>query len=72
MLRACCGTSPPNCSSTRTPAVDGSRPRSTAFAMPSKISRLASAIVSVSSGVGSPSIPNIFFWNEPRWSKARM
>ena len=21
---------------------------------------------------GSPSIPNIFFWNEPRWSKARM
>jgi hypothetical protein len=47
-------------------------PRSTAISMPSKISRLASVIFSVSSGVGSPSMPNIFFWNEPRWSKARM
>ena len=44
----------------------------TASSMPSKISRLASAIVSVCSGVGSPSIPNIFFWNDPRWSNARM
>ena len=34
--------------------------------MPSKISRFASAMRSVSSGVGSPSMPNIFFWNEPR------
>ena len=33
---------------------------------PRRSSRLASVIVSVSSGVGSPSIPNIFFWNEPR------
>ena len=40
--------------------------------MPSKISRFASEIRSVSSAVGSPSIPNIFFWNDPRWSKARM
>ena len=38
--------------------------RSTAC-MPSKIRCLASVIVSVCSGVGSPSIPNIFFWNEP-------
>ena len=64
--RASFGTSPPNCSSTSTPAVDGSSPRDTAFSMPSKTSRFASVMVSVSSGVGSPSIPNIFFWNEPR------
>ena len=70
--RASFGTSPPNCSSTRTPAADASTPRSTAFSMPSKTSRLASVIVVVSSGVGSPWMPNIFFWNEPRWSNARM
>ena len=29
-------------------------------------------IVPVCSRSGSPSIPNIFFWNDPRWSKARM
>ena len=71
-MAASSGMSEPNCSSTSTPADDASRPRSTAFSMPSKISFLASEIVSVSSGVGSPSIPNIFFWNDPRWSKARM
>ena len=64
--------SEPNCSSTSTPVAAGSTPRSTACSMPSKISFLASVIVSVSSGVGSPSIPNIFFWKDPRWSKARM
>ncbi len=66
------GMSEPNCSSTSTPAASASTPRDTASSMPSKISRLASEIVSVSSAVGSPWIPNIFFWNEPRWSKARM
>ena len=66
------GMSEPNCSSTSTPADAASTPRSTAFSMPSKISFLASEIVLVSSSVGSPSIPNIFFWNDPRWSKARM
>src|SRR5918999_965021 len=71
-LRASSGTSPPNCSSTSTPAVEASRPRSTAFSIPSNTRRLASVIVAVSSAVGSPSIPNIFFWNEPLWSKARM
>jgi hypothetical protein len=70
--RASFGTSPPNCSSTSTPAADASTPRFTASCMPSKISVLASVIVSVSSGVGSPWMPNIFFWNEPRWSNARM
>ena len=62
----------PNCSSTSTPVACGSTPASTAFTIPSKIRCLASEIVSVCSGVGSPSIPNIFFWNEPRWSNARM
>ncbi len=66
------GISPPNCSSTSVPVAAASTPRSTALAMPSKIRCLASAIVSVCSGVGSPSIPNIFFWKEPRWSNARM
>ena len=57
------------CRTARRPArpwPPGSTPRSTTFSMPSKISFLASLIVSVSSGVGSPSIPNIFFWNDPR------
>ena len=67
------GMSEPNCSSTSTPTAAGSTPpRLDAISMPSKISRLASAIVSVSSGVGSPWMPNIFFWNDPRWSNARM
>ena len=60
------GMSPPNCSSTSTPVTAGSPPRSTTFSMPSKISFLASLIVSVSAGVGSPSIPNIFVWKDPR------
>jgi len=47
-------------------------PRWTASSMPSKIRCLASAMVRVSSAVGSPWIPNIFFWNDPRWSNARM
>ena len=46
------GMSEPNCSSTSTPADVASTPRSTAFSMPSKISFLASEIVSVSSSVG--------------------
>ena len=75
-LRPCAlarsGMSEPNCSSTSTPVAWASTPRSTASSMPSKMRRLASAMVSDSSGVGSPSIPNIFFWNDPRWSKARM
>ncbi len=62
----------PNCSSTRQPLQLGSMPSSAAFSIPSKMRCLASAMVSVCSGVGSPSIPNIFFWKEPRWSKARM
>ena len=62
----------PNCSSTSTPLAPASAPCSTAFSIPSKISRFASAIVSVCSSDGSPSMPNIFFWNEPRWSNARM
>ena len=33
---------------------------------------IASAIFWVCSGLGSPSIPNHFFWNDPRWSNARM
>src|ERR671933_1766206 len=33
---------------------------------------LASEMVLVCSSSGSPSIPNIFFWKDPRWSKARM
>ncbi len=66
------GMSEPNCSSTSTPVAPASTPRWTASSMPSKISRFASEIRSVSSAVGSPSIPNIFFWNDPRWSKARM
>src|SRR5689334_13113402 len=33
---------------------------------------LASEIVRVCSSSGSPSIPNIFFWKDPRWSNARM
>ena len=45
---------------------------SVALTMPSKMRCLASAMRSVSSGVGSPSMPNIFFWNDPRWSNARM
>ena len=48
----------------------GARPA--AFTMPSKIRCFASAIFAVCSGVGSPSMPNIFFWNDPRWSNARM
>ena len=59
--RACSGILEPNCSSTSTPVAGGSAPRETASSIPSKISRLASAIVSVCSGVGSPSMPNIFF-----------
>ena len=66
------GMSPPNCSSTSTPVTPASAPFSVALSMPSKIRCFASAIRSVSSGVGSPSIPNIFFWKDPRWSKARM
>ena len=62
----------PNCSSTSAPVAPGSAPCSVAFRRPSKIRCFASAIFSVSSGVGSPSIPNIFFWNDPRWSNARM
>ena len=50
----------------------GSAPLSTAWTIPSKIRRLAEQIFSVSSGEGSPSMPNIFFWKEPRWSNARM
>jgi hypothetical protein len=61
----------PNCSSTSTPVTPGSAPCSTAFNMPSKIRCFASEIFSVSSSEGSPSIPNIFFWNDPRWSNAR-
>jgi hypothetical protein len=65
---ACSGTpfGRPNCSSTRQPVACGSTPSSVAFRSPSKIRCFASAICSVCSGVGSPSIPNIFFWNEPR------
>jgi hypothetical protein len=47
-------------------------PSSAAFSIPSKIRCFASAMVSVCSGVGSPSMPNIFFWKDPRWSNARM
>ena len=32
----------------------------------------ASAIRAVSSAFGSPVTPKNFFWNDPRWSKARM
>ncbi len=70
--RASEGMSPPNCSSTSVPVTSGSRPFSSAFSIPSKIRCLASEMVSVCSSSGSPSIPNIFFWNEPRWSNARM
>jgi hypothetical protein len=43
-----------------------SAPFSAAWSSPSKISRLPSEIRAVSSAVGSPSMPNHFFWNEPR------
>jgi hypothetical protein len=56
----------PNCSSTRTPEACWSRPRSDAAIIPSQIRCFASVIVSVCSWLGSPSIPNIFFWKEPR------
>ena len=62
---------PPNCSSTSTPDACWSSPLSAAACMPSQIRCLASAMVSLCSSLGSPSIPNIFFWNDPRWSNAR-
>ena len=40
--------------------------------MPSKITRFASMMRAASSGPGAPSMPKNFFWNDPRWSKARM
>jgi hypothetical protein len=49
-----------------TPVALGSAPRLSASSKPSKMSLFASAMASVSSGVGSPEIPNIFFWNDPR------
>jgi hypothetical protein len=33
---------------------------------------LASAICAVCTGVSTPFQPNIFVWNDPRWSKGRM
>lgn len=51
-------TSAPNCSSTRMPASSAGAPWSMARQNPSKITDLASMIVAVSSGVGSPRIPN--------------
>jgi hypothetical protein len=71
--RASEGMLPPNCSSTSTPIWSpGTSLRSTACTIPSKIRCFASAICAVCSGVGSPWIPNIFFWKDPRWSNARM
>src|SRR5437899_1753665 len=64
--------SAPNSSSTRTPEASTGAPSAMARLNPSKITDLASAIRATSSGLGSPEIPNIFFWNDPRWSKARM
>jgi hypothetical protein len=64
--------SAPNCSSTSSPAAPVGAPSAIACSKPSKITRLASMMRSDSSGVGSPAIPSIFFWNDPRWSNARM
>ena len=52
--------------------IDATRRGVDASTIPSKIRCLASAIVAVWSASGAPSIPNIFFWKEPRWSNARM
>src|SRR6266540_172391 len=64
--------SAPNCSSTRMPPYSFGAPSSTARRKPSKMTVFASAIRSVSSGLGSPARPKNFFTNEPRWSNARM
>ena len=34
--------------------------------MPSKITRFASMMRCASSGLGAPSMPKNFFWNDPR------
>ena len=65
-------TSVPNCSSTRMPAADRSAPASSAASIPSNTTFFASMIRAASSGPGMPSIPKNFFWNDPRWSNARM
>src|SRR2546425_11479184 len=62
----------PNCSSTSRPAASLGAPSAIACWNPSKMTRLASQILSASSGVGDAAITSIFFWNEPRWSNARM
>ena len=58
--RASSGMVEPNCSSTSTPVTAGSAPAVTAWEIPSKIRCLASAIISVCSASGSPSMPKNF------------